>query len=155
MREFSHQDEVVIRAFFAENRDAFKEWVESTDEDTDHFAGVAEATTFFVALCAALKNISGAMDSIDKITKHAKHLALFARNLIEGKKEGGDAPHFELSERLLILVFDYALRFGKGVSTEKLVALTGARQEEAEKALKRLEIANIIRLGRWGWVVAR
>jgi hypothetical protein len=60
-----------------------------------------------------------------------------------------------LSERLLILVFDHTLRFGKGVSTEKLVALTGARQEEAEKALKRFESGNVIRLGRSGWVVAR
>jgi hypothetical protein len=55
MSTLSHQDEVVARGFFAENRDAFDEWVTHKDAATNHFAGVAEAAAAFVALCGALK----------------------------------------------------------------------------------------------------
>jgi hypothetical protein len=150
MNGFTHQDEIAIRAFFAQNSAAFKDWLEHKDEETDHFAGAADAVAIFIALCVALKKVSDVMDSADKVTKHAKKLAEWVTALISGKKQVG---HFELSERLLILVFDHYFRFRKGIPTERLVVLTGATPDETEKTLKRFESGNIIRRGKSGWLV--
>jgi len=149
----SHQDEIFARAFFTENQDAFEDWVARKDPETDHFAGATEATTLFVALCAALGQLKGAMNSIDKITKQAKKLMVFAKDLFAGQQKNRDPAHFELSARLLILVFDNYMRTGKGISIERLVALTGASRAEAEKELRRFEHGGVIRLGKSGWLV--
>jgi hypothetical protein len=153
MTTLSHQDQIVARAFFAENQDAFAGWISRKDTATDHFAGAAEATAVFVMLCGALGKISGAMENIDKITKHAKKLATFAKDLFAGKEKSHNAEHFELSERLLILIFDNYMRSGMGISTDKLIALTGASQSEAEKELKRFESGGVVRAGKSGWLV--
>ena len=153
MKSLSHQDEITARGFFAENPDVFHDWIARKDTDINHFAGMAESATVFVAFCAALANVGDAMENIDKITKHAKKLVSFAKNLFGKEKDQASAP-FELSERLLVLIFDNYMRCGKGISIERLVALTGASQDSVEKELKRFESGGVIRTGRSGWLVA-
>lgn len=153
MTTLSHQDQIVARAFLADNQDAFADWITRKDTATDHFAGAAEATAVFVMLCGALGRVSGAMESIDKITKHAKKLVAFAKDLLAGKEKNHNTEHFELSERLLILIFDNYMRSGKGISMARLIALTGASHSEAEKELKRFESGGVVRAGKSGWLV--
>ena len=153
MKSLSHQDEIIARGFFAENQDVFGDWIARKATDVDHFAGIAEAATLFVAFCAALGKVGDAMDTIDKVTKQAKALVAFAKNRF-GKEGARSSAPFKLSERLLVLIFDNYMRSGKGISIERLVALTGASQGSAEKELKRFESGGVVRLSKSGWLVA-
>jgi hypothetical protein len=148
----SHQDEVQARAFFGQHTDEFEHWLRK-DSRSDELFGIAEAAIVFVALCEAIRIVAGGMEDISKITKHAQNLIRYAKKMFGVDQDADTPPTLDVSDRVLILIFDHYMRSGTGITTERLGALIGAARNEIETAAEKFASNGIIRHGATGWVV--